>query len=262
LACGLEEAGFEIRDTLMWIQGQGFPSSPALTKGRGVRLKPAYEPILLARKPIEGTLDQNLARYGTGALNIDRCRIPDTTKQCPAEGRTHPRPYSASERGRWPANLLLTHGRRCTSSRCERDCPIELLGERHRFFYAAKAPRREREAGCEQLPRRVVQTFKIGAHNEQLCEDNPVANIHPTVKPIELMRWLVRLLTPSGGLVLDPFAGSGSTGAAAVLEGARFIGIEREAIYVPIARARITHWAARRPHDRPARQRSAARARG
>ena len=243
LACGLEEAGFEIRDTLMWIQGQGFPSSPALPKGRGVRLKPAYEPILLARKPIEGTLDQNFARYGTGALNIDRCRIPDTTQQCPAERRTHPRPYSASERGRWPANLLLSHGRTCTSSRCERDCPIELLGERHRFFYAAKAPRREREAGCEQLPRRTVQTFKIGAKNEQLCNDNPVANIHPTVKPIELMRWLVRLITPSEGLVLDPFTGSGSTGAATVLEGARFLGIERERDYVPIARARIKHWA-------------------
>ena len=248
LACGLEEAGFEIRDTLMWIQGQGFPSSPALPKGRGVRLKPAYEPILLARKPIEGTLDQNFARYGTGALNIDRCRIPDTTQQCPAERRTHPRPYSASERGRWPANLLLSHGRTCTSSRCERDCPIELLGERHRFFYAAKAPRREREAGCEQLPRRTVQTFKIGAKNEQLCNDNPVANIHPTVKPIELMRWLVRLITPPEGLVLDPFTGSGSTGAATVLEGARFLGIERERDYVPIARARVRHWA-RQPRD-------------
>jgi DNA modification methylase len=243
LACGLEEAGFEIRDTLMWIQGQGFPSSPALPKGRGVRLKPAYEPILLARRPFEGTLEQNLARYGTGALNIDRCRIPDTTQRCPAEGRTHRRPYSASERGRWPANLLLSHGRTCTNSRCERDCPIELLGERCRFFYTAKAPRREREAGCEQLPRRTVQTFKIGAKNEQLCNDNPVANIHPTVKPIELMRWLVRLLTPPGGLVLDPFTGSGSTGAAAVLEGARFIGIEREPDYVPIARARIRYWA-------------------
>jgi site-specific DNA-methyltransferase (adenine-specific) len=243
LACGLEEAGFEIRDTLMWIQGQGFPSSPALPKGRGVRLKPAYEPILLARRPIDGTLDQNLARYGTGALNIDRCRIPDTTQQCPAEGRKHRRPYSASERGRWPANLLLSHARTCTRSRCERDCPIELLGERHRFFYAAKAPRREREAGCEQLPRRVVQTFKIGAKNEQLCNENPVANIHPTVKPIELMRWLVRLITPPKGLVLDPFTGSGSTGAATVLEGARFLGIEREGDYVPIARARIRYWA-------------------
>ena len=92
-----------------------------------------------------------------------------------------------------------------------------------------------------------MQTFKIGARSEQLFAANPVANVHPTVKPIDLMRWLVQLVTPSGGLVLDPFVGSGSTGAAAVLEGARFIGIEREAAYVPIARARITHWAARRP---------------
>jgi site-specific DNA-methyltransferase (adenine-specific) len=243
LACGLEEAGLEIRDTLMWIQGQGFPSSPALPKGRGVRLKPAYEPILLARKPIEGTLDQNLARYGTGALNIDRCRIPDTTQPCPAEGRTHDRKGMASERGRWPANLLLSHGRTCTRTGCERDCPIELLGARHRFFYAAKAPRREREAGCEQLPRRTVQTYKIGAEQEKEARARPVANIHPTVKPIELMRWLVRLLNPPGGLVLDPFTGSGSTGAAVVLEGARFLGIERERDYIPIARARIRHWA-------------------
>ncbi len=252
LACGLEEAGFEIRDTLMWIQGQGFPSSPALAKGLGVRLKPAYEPILLARRPLDDcTLEQNLARYGTGALNIDRCRIHDTT-QCPAEGRTHHKPYSASEKGRWPANLILSHDRRCTGSRCERDCPIELLGERHRFFYAAKAPRREREAGCEQLPRRVTQTFKIGAGREKEARARPVANIHPTVKPIELMRWLVRLLNPPGGLVLDPFTGSGSTGAAAVLESARFLGIEREREYVPIARARITHWA-RQSRDQPQR---------
>jgi DNA modification methylase len=243
LACGLEEAGLEIRDTLMWIQGQGFPSSPALAKGLGVRLKPAYEPILLARRPIDGTLEQNLARYGTGALNIDRCRIPDTTQQCSSEGRTHARKGMASERGRWPANLLLSHGQTCTRTRCERDCPIELLGECHRFFYTAKAPRREREAGCEQLPRRTVQTYKIGAERGNEARARPVANIHPTVKPIELMCWLVRLLNPPGGLALDPFTGSGSTGAAAVLEGARFVGIEREHDYVPIARARIRHWA-------------------
>ncbi len=262
LACGLEEAGFEIRDVLMWIQGQGYPATRVLPGGWGTGLKPAYEPIILARKPLDGTLNQNLSKYGTGALNIDGCRVEPSPQGCPGEGRTHTRNFAASEKGRWPANLLLSHGRRCTSSRCERDCPIALLGERHRFFYAAKAPRREREAGCEQLPRRVVQTFKIGAHNEQLCNANPVANIHPTVKPIELMRWLVRLLTPPGGLVLDPFTGSGSTGAAAILEGARFIGIEREHEYVPIARARIKHWAARRPHDRPARRQSAPRARG
>jgi DNA modification methylase len=246
LACGIEEAGFEIRDTLMWIQGQGFPSAPALPNGLGVRLKPAYEPILLARRPLDGTLDQNLAQYGTGALNIDHCRIGGSPQRCPGEGRTHARTGKASEQGRWPANLLLSHARRCTRSRCERDCPIELLGERHRFFYCAKAPRREREAGCEQLPRRTTQTFKIGAEQEKEARARPVANIHPTVKPIELMRWLVRLITPPEGLVLDPFTGSGSTGAAVVLEGARFHGIELERDYIPIARARITHWARQR----------------
>jgi DNA modification methylase len=243
LACGLEEAGFELRDVLMWIQGQGYPATRVLSGGRGTGLKPAYEPIILARKPLDRSLDHNLSAHGTGALNIDACRVEASPQDCPGEGRTHKRNSAASEKGRWPANLLLSHGRKCTRSRCERDCPIELLGERHRFFYAAKAPRREREAGCEQLPRRVVQTFKIGAKNEQLCKANPVANIHPTVKPIELMRWLVRLLTPPGGLVLDPFTGSGSTGAAALLEGARFLGIERERDYVPIARARIRYWA-------------------
>jgi DNA modification methylase len=243
LACGLEEAGLEIRDTLMWIQGQGYPATRVLPGGLGTGLKPAWEPIVLARRPLDGSIEHNLAEHGTGAMNIDACRIELTAQDCPGEGRTHGRRIAASERGRWPANLLLSHGRSCTSSRCERDCPVRLLGERHRFFYTAKAPRRERDAGCKQLPRRVVQTFKIGTHNEQLCEGNPVANIHPTVKPIELMRWLVRLLTPPGGLILDPFAGSGSTGAAAVLEGARFLGIEREPEYVPIARARIGHWA-------------------
>jgi site-specific DNA-methyltransferase (adenine-specific) len=257
LARGLEEAGFGLRDVLMWIQGQGYPATRVLPGGLGTGLKPAWEPIMLARKPLDGSLEHNLAEHGAGAMNIDACRVELSAQDCPSEGRTHGRRITASARGRWPANLLLSHGRSCTPSRCERDCPIALLGDRHRFFYAAKASRREREAGCEQLPRRVVQTFKIGARNEQLCNDNPVANIHPTVKPIELMRWLVRLLAPPGGLVLDPFAGSGSTGAATVLEGARFIGIERERDYIPIARARIRHWAAaRRGPDCGARQRA------
>jgi len=118
---------------------------------------------------------------------------------------------------------------------------VRLLGEHQRFFYCAKAHRRERDAGCEHLSRRTVQILKISS--EKAKATRPVANIHPTVKPIDLMRWLVRLLTPPGGLVLDPFTGSGSTGAAAVLEGARFLGIERERDYITIARARITHWA-------------------
>lgn len=242
LTCGLEEAGFEIRDVLMWLQGQGYPATRVLPDGKGTGLKPAWEPIVLARKPLDGTLDQNLAEHRTGAMNIDDCRIELTREDSTEEGRAHGRRITASPQGRWPANLLLSHGESCTPQVCEADCPIELLGLRHRFFYAAKAPRRERDAGCEKLRHQVVQTFKIGAHNEKLCDENPVANIHPTVKPIDLMRWLVRLLTPKRGLVLDPFTGSGSTGAAAVLEGARFHGIEREAMYVPIARARIKHW--------------------
>ena len=246
LTCGLEEAGFEIRDVPMWLQGQGYPATRVLPDGQGTGLKPAWEPIVLARKPLDGTLDQNLAEHRTGAMNIDACRIELTQEDTTKAGRARGRRITASPQGRWPANLLLSHGESCTPEACEADCPIELLGERHRFFYAAKAPRRERDAGCEKLPRRVVQTFKIGAHNEQLCDEHPVANIHPTVKPIELMRWLIRLLTPQGGLVLDPFTGSGSTGAAAVLEGARFHGIEREAEYVPIARARIKHWSSSR----------------
>jgi site-specific DNA-methyltransferase (adenine-specific) len=242
LTCGLEEAGFEIRDVLMWLQGQGYPATRVLPDGQGTGLKPAWEPIILARKPLEGTLDQTLARHGTGALKIDACRIELAQEDAAKEGRAHGRRITASPEGRWPANLLLSHGDSCIETACEADCPIKLLGARHRFFYAAKASRRERDAGCENLPRQVVQTYKIGARNEKLCDENPVANIHPTVKPIELMRWLVRLLTPHGGLVLDPFTGSGSTGAAAVLEGARFHGIEREAEYLPIARARIKHW--------------------
>jgi DNA modification methylase len=237
LACGLEAAGFELRDTLMWLQGQGYPSSRPLPGGWGTGLKPAYEPIVLARAPLDGSLDHTLAVHGTGGLNIDGCRIHDPSI---CEGRT--RGLSPNPRGRWPANVVLSHTSKCTESRCRSDCPASVLGDRHRFFYCAKASRRERDAGCDQLPRRVVQTFKIGARYEQMSDENPVANIHPTVKPIELMRWLIRLVTPQGGVVLDPFAGSGSTGAAAQLEGAAFLGIEQDREYVRIARARIKHW--------------------
>jgi len=256
LTCGLEEAGFEVRDVLMWLQGQGYPATRVLPDGLGTGLKPSWEPIVLARRPLAGTLDATLAEYGTGAMNIDACRIALSGQDCPTEARCHGRRITANQRGRWPANLVLSHGRECSGERCEPDCPIGLLGDRHRFFYAAKAPRKERDAGCELLPKQVVQTFKIGAHNERMCAENPVANLHPTVKPIDLMRWLVRLLTPKGGLVLDPFTGSGSTGVGCVLEGVRFHGIEREPTYVPIATARITYWAAQRNVDaRPRRTR-------
>ncbi len=241
LACGLEDAGFELRDLLVWLYGNGYPGT-STESGLATRLKPAIEPILLARKPIEGTLESNLSIHGTGALNIAAGRIISGEESCAAAGRNHHR------QGRWPANLLLSHSPQCTRTRCQRDCPVELLGTRHRFFYCTKPTRSERDAGCDLLPRHTKQTYKIGAQWEARAKANPVANIHPTVKPLELMRWLVRLLTPPlrnaghGAIVLDPFAGSGSTGAAAVLEGARFLGIERETTYVPIARARIKHW--------------------
>jgi site-specific DNA-methyltransferase (adenine-specific) len=210
LASGIEDAGLELRDMLMWLHGQGYPKTRNLTgewEGWGTGLKPAYEPILLARRAPDGPIADNIARHHTGALHIDACRVADR---------------------RWPPNLLLSHDHGCTETGCANGCPIGGLGDRARFFYCAKPNRRERDAGCEQLPRKTIQTFKIGREDELKAERDGSLNIHPTVKPIELMRWLVRLLCTTDALVLDPFTGSGSTGAAAVLEGTRFLGFEQD----------------------------------
>ncbi|MGH2852715.1 MAG: DNA-methyltransferase [Solirubrobacteraceae bacterium] len=231
LVAGVEDAGFEVRDQLLWLYAQGVPKSPPRSDGLGSTLKPAYEPVLLARKPLgETTLDANLARHGTGALQIDAARVARR------EGG----------RGFWPANIALSHSPRCRRGRCQPDCPVALIDteprpgrEVSRLFFASKASRQEREAGCEALPLREVAIFPRGPGAVRV-----VRNAHPTVKPLALMRWLTRLLCPPGGTVLDPFAGSGSTGAACVLEGRRFVGIERDGRYVPIACARLTHWAA------------------
>jgi hypothetical protein len=150
-------------------------------EGWGTALKPALEPITVARKPLIGTVAENVLQHGTGAINVDACRVGE----------------------RWPANFIHDGSEEAT----------DLLGSAARFFYCAKASKRDRDEG----------------------------NHHPTVKPTDLMRYLCRLVTPPDGLVLDPFMGSGSTGKAAVLEGFRFIGIEREAEYVAIAQARINH---------------------
>jgi DNA modification methylase len=213
LVAGIEDAGLEVRDQVLWINGQGVPKSRRLPDGLGTMLKPGYEPVLLARKPFEGTVFDNLEAFGTGALNIEDTRI----------GKAR---Y-------WPGNLTLSHSP---------DCPAALLdGEStgpSRLFYCAKATPAEREAGCDELPLRRVQLY-TGARRPPRI----VRNGHPTVKPIALMAWLVRLVTPPNGLVLDPFAGSGTTGIAAMLEGRRFVGIEREPAYIDIACARLTHWA-------------------
>jgi DNA modification methylase len=230
LVAGVEESGFAVRDTVLWLYGQGVPKSPPRVDGLGVGLKPAYEPVLLARKPFAGTLDANLSAHGTGGLQIDAARVP--------------RPEGGL--GFWPANIAFSHCPRCRPGRCQPDCPARLIdrerlpgGGISRLFYTPKASRQEREAGCETLPLRDVPIFPRGAGASRL-----VRNTHLTVKPLELMRWTVRLLCPPGGTVLDPFAGSGSTGAAGVLEGRRFLGVECDERYAEVARARITHWAA------------------
>ena len=241
LAIGLEDAGFELRDQLLWLYGTGVPKHGLDRHGRSTTLKPAYEPILVARAPLgKRTATANAAHFGTGLLEIDAARFPcaDGTK------------------GRWPSNVILGHAEKCTTDACTEQCPARLLDETRpatkpsRFFYSPKPSVREREAGCEGLPVEHVRTFGAGPARR---------NFHPTVKPVHLMRWLVRLSSPPGALVLDPFAGSGSTGVACLAEGRRFVGIERDRAYAQIARARLAHakshpsgGADEGPHDRAA----------
>ncbi len=226
LIAGVEDAGFEIRDVVMWLHGQGMPKSRRLPGGFGTALKPAYEPILLARAPLAGTLTQTQARYGTGTLAIEEVRA---------------RPGNPD--GRWPANLLLSHPPGCQEGRCTARCAVRTLDAVHhearpsRFFYTAKAPTREREAGCEALPAREHQIFSSAGRPARRAH-----NSHPTVKPLAVMRWLIALACPPGGIVLDPFTGSGTTGAAAMLEARQFVGIEQDPEFVNIACARLVHW--------------------
>jgi DNA modification methylase len=237
LVSGVEDAGLEIRDALLWLHAAGVPKSRRLSGGIGTSLKPTYEPILLARTPlVGGSAPRNIARHGTGGLNIEATRLPRTTE--------------SDREGYWPTHLLLAHapdcpgeapdGRGCTNGcllpAIDRLGPTSPEGGLSRLFYAAKTSRDEREAGCERLGRHDDPVFSHGGRGRKR------ANRHPTVKPLDLMRWLVRLTAPPSGVVLDPFAGSGSTGCAAVLEGRQFIGIERDGRYLPIAQARLSYW--------------------
>jgi DNA modification methylase len=279
MACAIEDAGFEIEDSLCWLYGSGFPKHKS-------KLKPAHEPIVMARKPAPRATP----------LNIDDCRLdarPDdpnvrdtslhTERNRPGfDGgwQAAPKSIGFATTGRWPANVVLDEvsaelldqqsGDRPSCMQTERkrcDTPSTFTAGRDgygygdtggasRFFYCAKSSRREREAGLEDGPVRVFaagnggqaalargdETSRQGKNGvASLNKAFHVRNHHPTVKPVALMRWLVRLVTPPDGLVLDPFTGSGTTGIAATLEGRHFLGIEREAEYVEIARARIAH---------------------
>ena len=257
VTCGLEDAGFEIRDSLLWLYGSGFPKSLNLPGGCGTALKPAYEPVILARKSLGSrTVAQCVAQFGTGALNIDGCRLStdgrplrvgddkDTGNNTDT-GRMNgslqggSRAAGQTDLGRWPPNVALDE---TAAAR------LDAEGGASRFFYVAKASRDERERGCEDLPLRTAGDATGGRKEGSAGLNSPRAgasrtrgarNHHPTVKPVALMRWLVRLVTPPGGLVLDPFAGSGTTGLACIKEQRRFLGIEREVEYVAIAIARL-----------------------
>jgi len=211
MACNIEDAGFEIRDMIAWVYGSGFPKGADVGKqidkaagtddakkwdGWRSALKPALEPITVARKPFKGPLFRNVQEHGVGAFNVDGCRV-GTEKWEKIRGSnaiggiygdfTNDKPRSGV--GRYPANLIHDGGAEVLS----------ILPEgADRFFYCAKASAADRGAG----------------------------NKHPTVKPTDLMRHLCRLVTPPEGLILDPFMGSGSTGKAALLESFRFLGIE------------------------------------
>jgi site-specific DNA-methyltransferase (adenine-specific) len=195
----------------------------------------------MARKPFASTVAANVLEHGTGGLNVDGCKVgTDRIAGYRGEGGKNGRygtigAMEYDHTGRWPANFIHDGSEEANG----------LLGDAARFFYTAKASKADRDAGCGAMEARVHQSGMGGEmpiDDEGCSRDRFKAisrNHHPTVKPTDLMRYLCRLVTPPGGIVLDPFAGSGSTGKAAILEGFRFIGVEREAEYIEIARARI-----------------------
>ena len=232
--------------------------------GWGTALKPALEPITVARKPLVGTVAENVLAHGTGAVNIDGCRVEGRERtdyglanSMRSHGNTYGAPSASadfdSSKGRWPANLIHDGSDEVLAGfpETKRELLSCMGGEMWaihtaaRFFYCAKASKRDRDEGLEGFKQSVLNlsggrkanTSKGDGTAER--EIKPRTNHHPTVKPTDLMRYLCRLVTPPGGVVLDPFTGSGSTGKAALLEGFCFVGIEREAEYVEIARARI-----------------------
>jgi site-specific DNA-methyltransferase (adenine-specific) len=312
LACAIEDAGFEVRDSIAWMYGSGFPKSLDVSKaidkaagaerqvvgpnrfagingkanadvygvasrpdetapitdaarewsGWGTALKPAHEPIAVARKPLVGTVAANVLEHGTGALNIDGCRIGTDGGTTGAGVGPRGNVYGdglngtfgkpAPGLGRWPANVVLDEDQAAELDRqsgvrqagafpgkanvrsgehyeggwgpAQNERRINMdAGGASRFFYVAKAPAKERP--------------KVDG------------TAHPTVKPLTLMRWLCRLVTPPNGVILEPFAGSGTTVEAALLEGFRVVAIEREADYLPLIQARLDRVAAQEPED-------------
>lgn len=308
MAVNIEDAGFEIRDQIMWLYGSGFPKSMnigkaidkhsgniKITKGNtewegwGTGLKPAHEPIVVARKPIsENSIAENVLKWRTGGINIDECRIPLNGENNPTgsakrvyasnqytDGKVYGENKETPYNGRFPANVIhdgsdvivnqfpntksgfmKTGTNRLMSDSENKNCygrwnPDKTLndtfgdeGSASRFFYCAKVDNEERNIGLDDI------TQRQSSHNydsmKKSEEDDGInyskRNHHPTVKPIALMEYLVKLVTPKNGIVLDPFFGSGSTGCACMKNGFNFIGIEREEEYIHIAEKRVEHF--------------------
>lgn len=312
LAVAIEDAGFEMRDSIAWLYASGFPksmdiskaidkaagaereivtetvvdifgereeekklanpgstndrlamgdgwqSNPSVTapatpeaikwQGWGTALKPAFEPVVVARKPFKGTVASNVLEWGVGGLNIDGSRIGraegDNSSagnrtatfgtQDTQSGGDGSGGWEQNSGGRWPANIILD------------PYTAELLDEQQeevsRFFYVAKASKRDRNEGLEELPEVMGGSMTGTEYREGKPTNQPMRqNFHPTVKPTSLMRYLIKLVTPPNGTVLDPFTGSGSTGKAAILEGFNFVGIELTEDYLPIIKGRLEH---------------------
>ena len=247
-----ENAGWEPRDKIVHLFGTGFPKSHNLKgewDGWGTALKPASEDWWLLRKPLDGTVATNVLKHGTGALNIDGCRVAHN-EDLSVERKTKPldtqgegwgfKAVSRGNEGRWPANVMHDGSDEVVAG---------FPADEGRFFYCSKASTTDRNEGLEHLPEVQAAGSPMrsadGEHGGEGLDGTSTnrltrrRNTHPTVKSTELMRYLTRLITPVGGLCLDPFMGSGSTGKACMLEGFRFIGIEKDPEYVEIARARI-----------------------
>jgi site-specific DNA-methyltransferase (adenine-specific) len=283
LVAALEDAGFEIRDSIAWLYGSGFPKSLdvgrviGLPEGRwrgwGTGLKPAFEPIVIARKPLAGTVAATVEQFGTGALHIDVCRVPATARPVRVDhgqdtpgkttygshgpgGGSHA--AGVTDEGRWPPNVVLTHAANCRKD-CADDCPVAALDAQSGVLRSGANPSRRhsdvfrdcyghfpgapncrpiRGADCGGAAR-FFPAFRWQAKASSAERPRIDGQAHPTVKPLELVRWLIRLVTADGGVVLDPFLGSGTTAEAAQLEGVRCIGIEREADYLPLIEARL-----------------------
>lgn len=304
IACAIEDAGFEIRDVIMWLYGSGFPKSMniglaidkrngvesevigtqrsgatsnalfdenaystageyALKKaqnewdGWGTALKPAYEPIIVARKPCESSCIDNVLKYGTGGLNIKDCKIGDD--EVKTQAKTASQTFfgllksceESVHQGRYPSNVILTYDQTDKNDVCS-GMPSDINGSASRYFYCAKASTKDRDEGLDAFKAKqrtdgclLANSHTAGAYG---ANSAPTKNVHPTVKPTELMQYLVRLVNPKGATILDCFNGSGSTGKAVMLENVErereyhYIGIELTPEYLPIAEARI-RWA-------------------